>query len=210
MLAPIKSSVGLVHLEIGCGVAPKWQLLIANAVCNLRAMEIVSLTYQAVTPALLKVTRFNGKKASDVLLVKLKNHVTINQFLRVPTARELKVDYRWDFINTFAGKFQPHQLYALCHDPNVQEITEDGYGEEQAPMELEKDANWNLARLTSDRNSAITPTGQAVLSPKFEFPYDANGGAGVDIYILGTLCYHVHGMIVLCSYQFHSDTGATS
>ncbi|KAG5334684.1 hypothetical protein C0989_003091, partial [Termitomyces sp. Mn162] len=63
--------------------------------------------------------------------------------------------FQWEDLHAFGGEMTQSQIAALCNNDDVRSISEDGVFETSASTyTVQKDARWNLARLTASHNLA--------------------------------------------------------
>ncbi|KAG6914173.1 hypothetical protein DXG01_001951 [Tephrocybe rancida] len=131
----------------------------------------------AAPATLLSIEKFNGK-TSGKYIVKLKSGTTKASFLKTTN---IGPSHEWSYVfNGFASKFSTTELDALRAHTDVESISEDGIA---SISTTQTDAPWGLARLTST-NKLVN---QDIGALTYTYEYEPRAGAGIDIYVVGTL-----------------------
>ncbi|KAJ3576646.1 hypothetical protein NP233_g271 [Leucocoprinus birnbaumii] len=145
--------------------------------------SFVTSTLAAPAATLHTVEGFAGEKTGR-FLVTLKPGVTRSSVL-AQLGQSATVTHEWDLVNGFAGHLDDDALSSLRSNPDVANIAEDGIFWTQI---TQTNAPWGLSRL-----SAMTKlVNQDTSALTFNYDYNANPGAGVDIYIIDTGIYTQH------------------
>ncbi|KAG5732406.1 Subtilisin-like serine protease pepC [Termitomyces sp. T112] len=148
----------------------------------LAAITIILLVFPSPGLSACQIQSSKGKTTGRHI-VKLKPNVKMSTFLK---SANVNTTFQWEDLHAFGGEMTQSQIAALCNNDDVRSISEDGVFETSASTyTVQKDARWNLARLTASHNLAADK----------RFPpyyYQPSAVAGVDIYILDTGVYLEH------------------